>query len=131
MTAAGIVTLFSGLSAASSGAHGSVGGLLSMLSAMRYVIVSSLFYPQLTYIIASCSVSASVQNILAVPSLPLSNLKNLVSARGRRTVGSRLQRVKRPFFQVVSYKYLTPFTDSMIDFGFVISAFVPLVLFWM
>lgn len=49
MTAAGIVTLFSGLSAASSGAHGSVGGLLSMLSAMRYVIMSSLFYPQLTY----------------------------------------------------------------------------------
>ena len=41
MTAAGIVTLFSGLSAASSGAHGSVGGLLAMLSAMRYVIVSS------------------------------------------------------------------------------------------
>lgn len=35
MTATGIVALFSGLSAASAGAHGSVGGLLSMLSAMR------------------------------------------------------------------------------------------------
>ena len=37
MAATGIVALFSGLSAASSGAHGSVSGLLSMLSAMRYV----------------------------------------------------------------------------------------------
>lgn len=36
MAATGIVALFSGLSAASSGAHGSLGGLLSMLSAMRY-----------------------------------------------------------------------------------------------
>lgn len=36
MTAAAIVTLFSGLSAASSGAHGSIGGMLSMLAAMRY-----------------------------------------------------------------------------------------------
>ncbi len=44
MTAAGIVTLFSGLSAASSGAHGSVGGLLSMLSAMRYVIDVPIYY---------------------------------------------------------------------------------------
>jgi hypothetical protein len=37
MTATGIVALFSLLAAASSGAHGSVGGLLSMLSAMRYL----------------------------------------------------------------------------------------------
>ena len=36
-----VVYTFSGLSAASSGAHGSVGGLLAMLSAMRCVIVSS------------------------------------------------------------------------------------------
>lgn len=35
MAAAGIVTLFSGLSAASSGAHSSIDGMLSMLSAMR------------------------------------------------------------------------------------------------
>ena len=35
MSATGIVALFSLLSAASAGAHGSVGGLLSMLSAMR------------------------------------------------------------------------------------------------
>ncbi|KAG5725573.1 putative metabolite transport protein, partial [Termitomyces sp. T112] len=38
MSAAIIVILFSGLSAASSGANGSVGGLLSMLSAMRFFL---------------------------------------------------------------------------------------------
>ena len=37
MTATGIVALFSALSAASKGAHGSVDGMLAMLSAMRYV----------------------------------------------------------------------------------------------
>lgn len=42
MTATGIVALFSGLSAASSGANGSVSGLLNMLSAMRYVFVVSM-----------------------------------------------------------------------------------------
>lgn len=36
MVATGIVALFSGLSAASEGAHGSVGGTIAMLSAMRY-----------------------------------------------------------------------------------------------
>ena len=37
MTATGIVALFSLLSAASAGARDSIGGLLSMLSAMRCV----------------------------------------------------------------------------------------------
>lgn len=37
MVASGIVALFSGLSAASSGAHGSLDGMLAMLSAMRWV----------------------------------------------------------------------------------------------
>lgn len=37
MIAALIVTLFSGLSAASKGANGSVNGTFSMLTAMRYV----------------------------------------------------------------------------------------------
>lgn len=41
MTASAIIFVFSGLSAASSGAKGSVGGLLSMLSAMR--LVTKLF----------------------------------------------------------------------------------------
>ncbi|KAF8905045.1 putative metabolite transporter [Gymnopilus junonius] len=38
MASAGIVTLFSGLSAASKGANGSVGGTLAMLSAMRFLL---------------------------------------------------------------------------------------------
>ncbi|KAG6872935.1 hypothetical protein C0995_004985 [Termitomyces sp. Mi166 len=38
MSAATIVIVFSGLSAASSGANGSVGGLLSMLSVMRFFL---------------------------------------------------------------------------------------------
>ncbi|KAF9645102.1 MFS Git1p-related glycerophosphoinositol and glycerophosphocholine permease [Thelephora ganbajun] len=38
MTATGIVALFSGLSAASSGAHGSLGGMLSMLIACRFLL---------------------------------------------------------------------------------------------
>jgi len=41
MSATGIVAFFSALSAASSGAHGSIGGLLSMLSACRYVAAST------------------------------------------------------------------------------------------
>jgi hypothetical protein len=38
MTATAIVVVFSGLSAASSGANGSIGGLLAMLSAMRFLL---------------------------------------------------------------------------------------------
>jgi len=38
MSATMIVALFSALSAASSGAHGSVRGLLQMLSAMRFLL---------------------------------------------------------------------------------------------
>ncbi|KJA19447.1 hypothetical protein HYPSUDRAFT_204509 [Hypholoma sublateritium FD-334 SS-4] len=95
MAAAGIVTLFSGLSAASSGAHGSVGGLLSMLSAMRFLLGIGVGaeYP--------CgSVSASEQ-----------------SEEPGISKGSQ-------------HRWFALATNSMIDFGFVISAFVPLVLFW-
>ncbi|KAF7759884.1 hypothetical protein Agabi119p4_11579 [Agaricus bisporus var. burnettii] len=38
MTATVLIFVFSGLSAASSGAHGSLGGLLAMLSAMRFLL---------------------------------------------------------------------------------------------
>lgn len=47
MSATAIVALFSLLSACSVGAHGSVGGLLSMLSAMRcvsLVLYTTKFY---------------------------------------------------------------------------------------
>ncbi|KAF8640266.1 hypothetical protein AX16_010161 [Volvariella volvacea WC 439] len=100
MSATVIVALFSGLSAASSGANGSVGGMLSMLSAMRRA--ASLFllgigvgaeYP--------CgSVSASEQ--------------------------SEEPGIKKNH----QHRWFTLATNSMIDFGFVISAFVPLVLYW-
>lgn len=95
MTAAGIVTLFSGLSAASSGAHGSVGGLLSMLSAMRFLLGIGVGaeYP--------CgSVSASEQS------------EEPAISKGAQN------------------RWFALATNAMIDWGFVISSFVPLVLFW-
>jgi len=95
MAATGIVAVFSGLSAASSGAHGSIGGLLSMLSAMRFLIGIGVGaeYP--------CgSVAASEQS-------------------EEPGINKRAQ-----------HRWFALATNSMIDFGFVISAFVPLVLFW-
>ena len=35
-----------------------------------------------------------------------------------------------PFFSYIPHSNLW-FTDTMIDFGFVVAAFVPLVLYWM
>ncbi|KAG5650407.1 hypothetical protein H0H81_012373 [Sphagnurus paluster] len=95
MTATGIVALFSGLSAASSGANGSVGGLLSMLSAMRFLLGIGVGaeYP--------CgSVSASEQS-----EEPGINKK-------------------------AQHRWFALATNNMIDFGFVVAAFVPLVLYW-
>ncbi|EKM78114.1 hypothetical protein AGABI1DRAFT_86289 [Agaricus bisporus var. burnettii JB137-S8] len=95
MAASGIVALFSGLSAASSGAHGSLDGMLAMLSAMRFLLGIGIGaeYP--------CgSVSASEQS-------------------EQDGIDKRAQ-----------HRWFALATNSMIDFGFVISAFVPLVLFW-
>ncbi|CCM00079.1 uncharacterized protein FIBRA_02106 [Fibroporia radiculosa] len=95
MIAAGIVTLFSGLSAASSGANHSVGGLLAMLSAMRFLLGIGVGaeYP--------CgSVAASEQS--EEPGIS----KN------------------------AQHRWFALATNSMIDFGFVVAAFVPLVLYW-
>ncbi|KAG5636990.1 hypothetical protein H0H81_006166 [Sphagnurus paluster] len=95
MSATVIVALFSGLSAASSGAHGSVGGLLSMLSAMRFLLGIGVGaeYP--------CgSVSASEQS-----EEPGINKK-------------------------AQHRWFALATNTMIDFGFVVAAFVPLVLYW-
>ncbi|KAF9463884.1 MFS Git1p-related glycerophosphoinositol and glycerophosphocholine permease [Collybia nuda] len=95
MAASAIILVFSGLAAASSGAHGSVGGLLSMLSAMRFFLGIGLGaeYP--------CgSVSASEQS-------------------------------EEPGINKGAWhRWLALSTNTMIDFGFVIAAFVPLVLFW-
>ncbi|RDB30893.1 hypothetical protein Hypma_004890 [Hypsizygus marmoreus] len=95
MSAAGIVVVFSGLSAASSGANGRVGGLLNMLSTMRFFLGIGVGaeYP--------CgSVSASEQS----------------EENGIR--------------KGTWHRWLALSTNTMIDFGFVIAAFTPLVLFW-
>ncbi|KIP08049.1 hypothetical protein PHLGIDRAFT_127292 [Phlebiopsis gigantea 11061_1 CR5-6] len=95
MTATVIVALFSGLSAASSGAHHSVKGLVSMLSAMRFLLGIGVGaeYP--------CgSVAASEQSEESGVS------------------------------QKAQHRWFALATNSMIDFGFVVAAFVPLVLWW-
>jgi MFS family permease len=95
MTATGIVALFSLLSAASAGAHDSIGGLLSMLSAMRFLLGIGVGaeYP--------CgSVSASEQS------------------------------EEKGIHKNAQHRWFALATNAMIDFGFVVAAFVPLVLFW-
>ncbi|KAF5382045.1 hypothetical protein D9615_004324 [Tricholomella constricta] len=95
MSATVIVALFSALSAASSGANGSVEGLLSMLSAMRFFLGIGVGaeYP--------CgSVSASEQS--EEPGID----------------------------KKAQHRWFALATNTMIDFGFVIAAFTPLVLFW-
>ncbi|KAG6373443.1 major facilitator superfamily domain-containing protein [Boletus reticuloceps] len=95
MTATGIVAVFAGLSAASSGAHGSFGGLIAMLSACRFLIGIGIGaeYP--------CgSVSASEQT------------------------------EEEGIAKNAQHRWLALATNTMIDFGFVIGAFVPLVLYW-
>ncbi|KAM5538502.1 hypothetical protein V8D89_007835 [Ganoderma adspersum] len=95
MLATGIVAVFSALSAASSGAHHSVGGLVAMLSACRFLLGIGVGaeYP--------CgSVAASEQS--EEPGIN----KN------------------------AQHRWFALATNSMIDTGFVVAAFVPLVLFW-
>ncbi|KAG6891618.1 hypothetical protein C0992_001303 [Termitomyces sp. T32_za158] len=95
MTSSAIIILFSGLSAASSGANGSVKGLLTMLSVMRFFLGVGLGaeYP-------SGSVSASEQS-------------------EEETIAKNAR-----------HRWFALATDTAIDTGFVVSAFVPLVFFW-
>ncbi|KAG2036880.1 major facilitator superfamily domain-containing protein [Suillus americanus] len=95
MTATGIVALFSGLSAASSGANHSLHGMLAMLIACRFFLGIGVGaeYP--------CgSVSASEQS-------------------EEEGIAKNSQ-----------HRWLVLATNTMIDNGFVIGAFVPLVLYW-
>jgi len=95
MAATGIVAVFSALSAASSGAHGSLHGMLAMLTACRFLLGIGVGaeYP--------CgSVAASEQS-------EESNIE-----------------------KNAQHRWFALATNSMIDFGFVVSSFVPLVLFW-
>ncbi|KAH7884693.1 major facilitator superfamily domain-containing protein [Phlebopus sp. FC_14] len=95
MSAAGIVAFFSGLSAASSGANHSLGGLIAMLCACRFLLGIGVGaeYP--------CgSVSASEQS-------------------EQDGIAKNAQ-----------HRWLVLATNTMIDTGFVVAAFVPLVLYW-
>ncbi|KAK2463443.1 hypothetical protein APHAL10511_004529 [Amanita phalloides] len=95
MTAISIIILFSGLSAAAKGAHGSLDGMLSMLIAMRFFLGVGLGaeYP-------SGSVSASEQS-------------------EESSISKHAQ-----------HRWFALATNTMIDLGFVVAAFVPLVLYW-
>lgn len=95
MTATGIVAFFSLLSAASSGAHNSLGGTLSMLIACRFLLGIGVGaeYP--------CgSVAASEQS---EGDAVAKNAQN---------------------------RWFALATNCMIDVGFVVASFVPLVLYW-
>lgn len=95
MSATGIVAVFSGLSAASSGANHSLAGMLAMLIACRFLLGIGVGaeYP--------CgSVSASEQS-------------------EEEGIAKNSQ-----------HQWLVLATNTMIDVGFVIGAFVPLVLYW-
>jgi len=95
MTATGIVFVFSALSAASKGAHGSGRGMLDMLLAMRFFLGIGIGaeYP--------CgSVAASEQS------------------------------EEEGIAKNAQHRWFALATNSMIDFGFVVSSFVPLVCFW-
>ncbi|KAI0346090.1 putative metabolite transporter [Trametopsis cervina] len=95
MIATGFVAFFSLLSAASSGAHHSVGGMLAMLSVCRFLLGIGIGAEY------SCgSVAASEQ--------------------------SEEDGVARN----AQHRWLALATNSMIDLGFVVASFVPLVLFW-
>lgn len=107
MTATGIVAFFSALSAASSGAHGSLGGMLAMLIACRlvakinfnstfrscrhvFVGLADVFDPQCDTSDSSSGL-ASELNIPVVPLLLLSSLKVTLSQKMLNTAGSPLQ----------------------------------------
>ncbi|KAF9448518.1 putative metabolite transporter [Macrolepiota fuliginosa MF-IS2] len=95
MAASGIVVVFALLSSASAGAHGSLSGMLAMLSTMRFLLGIGIGaeYP--------CgSVSAAEQ----------SEESNI--------------------YKYSQHRWVALATNHMINWGFVLAAFVPLVLFW-
>ncbi|KAG9128385.1 hypothetical protein FRC07_014798 [Ceratobasidium sp. 392] len=95
MSATIIVAVFSFLSACSAGAHGSISGLLAMLSACRFLLGIGVGaeYP-------SGSVAASEQS------------------------------EEEGISKGAQHRWFALATNTMIDAGFVISAFTPLVLLW-
>ncbi|EPQ52931.1 MFS Git1p-like glycerophosphoinositol and glycerophosphocholine permease [Gloeophyllum trabeum ATCC 11539] len=95
MFASGIVAVFSGLSAASHGANGSLGGMLAMLSACRFLLGIGIGAEY------SCG---------AVAAAELSEEAAIKKA--------------------AQHRWFTLSTNSVLNFGIVVSSFVPLVAYW-
>ncbi|KAG5219795.1 glycerophosphodiester transporter [Salix suchowensis] len=123
MSATAIVAFFSLLSAASSGAQGSFGGMLAMLGACRasthFIHPSFLLGIGVGAEYPCGSVSASEQSE-----------QEGISRNAQHRWFTLATSAYLPPFSRASYSELGYHVDSMIDFGFVVSAFVPLVLFW-
>lgn len=94
MSATVIVAVFSFLSACSSGK--SVGGLLSMLSAMRYVVVTPASVPSLIILfkLDFSLVLVSEQSIHVDPYRPPNSLKSRVLEKMHRIDGLHWRRVR-------------------------------------
>src|SRR6266404_4693328 len=132
MAATGIIALFSVLSAASAGAHHSASGLLTMLCACRWV---QRLYPSpneanLHSCIVSSLVSVLVQSTHVVLLLLRSSQRRKESRRMHNTDGLPWPQVRSNSSVTTAPSTYMFSSDTMIDFGFVISTFVPLVLFW-
>lgn len=132
MAATGIVIVFSALSAASKGSHGSVNGLLSMLSAMRWVICNlRCITAHVMWLPIAFWLGLGLErNTLADLSQHLSSRRNLLLATPPDIGGLPWPQVRAQLTHLNNAILMTC-KDAMIDFGFVIAAFVPLVLFWM
>ena len=127
MTATGIVAFFSFLSACSQGV--STDGLLAMLCVMRCVFIPSPIHSILTTYSDSSSALALALSTHAARCQRPSSQKAAPSQRAPSIDGSRSPRVRNT--PLCCRPCTHPRADSMIDFGFVIGAFVPLVLYWM
>ncbi|KAG8806785.1 hypothetical protein FRC19_007064, partial [Serendipita sp. 401] len=112
MTATGIVALFSFLSATSKGANGSIEGMLAALSAYRFLLGIGVGaeYPCGSVAAAEQSEGDGVAK----------NAQHRWFALATSEHASIL----------LALRDTEVFADTMIDFGFVISAFTPLVLLW-
>ncbi|GJJ08254.1 hypothetical protein Clacol_002464 [Clathrus columnatus] len=112
MSATGIIILFSFLSACSQGVHGSTHGLLIALIVFRFFLGIGIGaeYP--------CgSVAASEQ----------SEEEQIAKYSQNRWLALATSEFE---FRIVHMQPSYPILDTMIDFGFVIGSFVPLVLWW-
>ena len=112
------LALWSVLAAGAWGAHGSTGGLFAALIAYRFLIgigigaeyVSSSLRLRACHVASAKSISTQLQPAGSV-------------AASENTEGEGVQKNRQQLYFVLS-------TNTAIDFGFAIAAFVPLVLLW-